>query len=1856
MKKNTFLLLLAAWLCQINGLQAQTIDRRYPSTDGAVNATLVSGDTAYIGGSFTSVFRPANNTARFAPGSTVPDATFSQLGTGCTVNASESDGSGGMYLAGYFDSYNGVTLPQPTAVIHILQSGSLDPSFGTVSDYNTYSINALKKKGSRLYIGGGFTTTQISGRNYLAALNAATGALLPWLPDAIDNPVIRIDATDSLVFINGSFANVDNQYSYGFAAINAVTGKYVSHFPLTNSSYYTYTHPIVDGNKLYFSGNFSSIGSNTQGLAGFDSGTAALDQYYANIQGSVNVMLADGAGGYYIGGNFSKIGNQNRSSLAHVLANGTVDPVFNPTVNGTVRCMALTADSIYFGGDFTLVSTKTRNNGAVVSRNNGAVGVWHPNLNSSMYAIAIYGTTVYMGGAFTKIGAATRNYVGATNFTNNIITTWVPNANGAVNQLLINDNGTSVFLGGDFSNIKSIARNGLAKLNTATASLSAWDPNLNGGVNAMVLRGSVLYIGGNFTSVNADLRQYLAAIDTASNSPTPFVADANDLVQSLQIINGKLYVGGYFSSIQNVAKSNLARIDMATGLVDSWFQNKTFNGAISSILNDNGKILAGGDFTKMNVVSRNQIAQVDLSQPDYPITSWSPNINSFTNYGAYYNTAPFYHYGNELFFGGDIYYTDNNGKAGSGIISLNEITGNLARSFDQYPNSYVNSITLYDNKLMVGGNFSFIKASDGSAYDNGSANIGGYDLTTWQVQKLSYLPNSTVKNLFTDANGRLIVTGDFTSMNNYVRNYLAAINLKTAMVTDFNPSFSSQVTSLALKDTSLFVGGDFTQVNTNSTAVSRAYVGAISTKTGKVTAWVANANDGVYTLAIKDTNIYIGGRFTTIKGSARTYGAALTTTGTGTMKNWAPNTDNYIYSILPLGNNVYIGGYFSNVKGATRNNLALVNNTNAAVNAWNPNPDGGVNTLLLNDNKVYAGGSFYNIGSTPRNGFAAFDTSSRNLTNLYIDFNKVGTYTGYTADLTNLAAWGKNIYTNGYYLGSIGDSIRNRLAGFDTATQKALAFNPAGVDYYSYPPNNTFTTGNNKLFVGGSFSTMYGKENNQNLAIFNLKPLTQATNLTFSNLSATGVTATVTKGSGDNRIVVVRRGNNAPAAPTDDVAYSANAAFGSGDKIDNSSYVVYSGSASNVAVSALRPNTQYQFAVYEYNGSGSGNDYLLVPALSGSITTLCLPNSSYDTVTSCVSYTWNGQTYTSGGDYSKLLAAANMYGCDSTAYLNLTINTTVSSNATITACGSYDWNGQTYTTSGSYSKFFAGGSVHGCDSTANLDLTINKVAAITSVTALANPICTNATTTLTANGVEGFNAVINWFTGSGGTGSNLGNGSSLPNVAPGTYYARVTADCGSPVELAYTIYAFPGASTTTVSVCNSYTWNGVTYHKSGIKTFVTTGAGGCDSTATLNLTILSVANTFVKTDAGCYGGTNGSITITPTSGVSPYTYRLGTTGPISSATNTLSNLKAGSYRVYVQDATGCIGVAAPVVIAQMQQVTATVAADNISCNGSADGKLTISNPVGTAPFNYKIGTTGTYVSFTPPYVKTGLVAGTYRIYIQDANGCEGPANAVIITEPEKVTAQMSPTSASCYGIADGQITISNPTGGTGPYSYRIGTTGSYNSLAPPAVVSSLKAGNYKVFIQDATGCSAYRVVTVAQPAKVVVNYTTVPITCSSPAGSISLSLPNNASGTFKLNPGGVYTNQNTYAGLVSGNYYGYAKDVNGCAGRSVPIVLAPATGCNIARPITKAIEPENESFEVILSPNPSSNIFSIVTKSSSLKPVSIRVIDVNGRCVYEYKSLPGQALRFGNNLMNGIYLVEVKQGAETKIIKALKNK
>ena len=122
-------------------------------------------------------------------------------------------------------------------------------------------------------------------------------------------------------------------------------------------------------------------------------------------------------------------------------------------------------------------------------------------------------------------------------------------------------------------------------------------------------------------------------------------------------------------------------------------------------------------------------------------------------------------------------------------------------------------------------------------------------------------------------------------------------------------------------------------------------------------------------------------------------------------------------------------------------------------------------------------------------------------------------------------------------------------------------------------------------------------------------PTTQASNISFSNVTTSQMDISWTNGNGTNRIVLAREGNAISTNPTNLNSYSANSAFGVGDGLGSGNFVVYKGNGNGFTLTGLSDGTTYHLRVYEYNGANGLEVYLQSTAVGNpaSQTTLAIP-------------------------------------------------------------------------------------------------------------------------------------------------------------------------------------------------------------------------------------------------------------------------------------------------------------------------------------------------------------------------------------------------------------------------------------------------------------------------------------------------------------------------------------------------------------------------------------------------------------------------------------------------------------------------
>ena len=142
---------------------------------------------------------------------------------------------------------------------------------------------------------------------------------------------------------------------------------------------------------------------------------------------------------------------------------------------------------------------------------------------------------------------------------------------------------------------------------------------------------------------------------------------------------------------------------------------------------------------------------------------------------------------------------------------------------------------------------------------------------------------------------------------------------------------------------------------------------------------------------------------------------------------------------------------------------------------------------------------------------------------------------------------------------------------------------------------------------------------------------------------------------------------------------------------------------------------------------------------------------------------------------------------------------------------------------------------------------------------------------------------------------------------------------------------------------------------------------------------------------------------------------------------------------------------------------------------------------------------------------------------------------------------------------------------------------------------------------------------------------------------------------YRLGATGLFAAKNTFINLTPATYKVYVKDDHGCINFYNAIIAQSGLTC-FAKEIIAKGEQKTMKLEVAVFPNPTTNQFTLLAHTANREAIQVRVMDINGRMVYQQKCLPEQTVKFGAAFISGMYLVEVRQGKEVKTLKAIKIK
>ncbi len=269
-------------------------------------------------------------------------------------------------------------------------------------------------------------------------------------------------------------------------------------------------------------------------------------------------------------------------------------------------------------------------------------------------------------------------------------------------------------------------------------------------------------------------------------------------------------------------------------------------------------------------------------------------------------------------------------------------------------------------------------------------------------------------------------------------------------------------------------------------------------------------------------------------------------------------------------------------------------------------------------------------------------------------------------------------------------------------------------------------------------------------------------------------------------------------------------------------------------------------------------------------------------------------------------------------------------------------------------------------------------------------------------------------------------------------------------------------------------------------------------------------------------------------GMTPYMYSLDNS-PFQSS-GVFPNLADASYVVTVRDANGCETSQTVTVDDSNLSVTLFIEVP-IFCNGDL-GMLLATATDGVPPYSYSLNNGPSQSDMLFP----GLTEASYIVIVTDALGNTANSQAVVLVEPEALTA--SATAAS------NTITV-DVMGGTPGYTYSLPGGASQTSN----VFTGLANGTYTITIEDANGCSTTAQASVNVNMLSVALQLTQPIFCNGEPAILRA----NASGgptpySFSLNNGPTQSSPD-FDNLFGGSYTVVVTDADGNMATSAAFVI-----------------------------------------------------------------------------------------------------
>jgi uncharacterized protein YjbI with pentapeptide repeats len=468
---------------------------------------------------------------------------------------------------------------------------------------------------------------------------------------------------------------------------------------------------------------------------------------------------------------------------------------------------------------------------------------------------------------------------------------------------------------------------------------------------------------------------------------------------------------------------------------------------------------------------------------------------------------------------------------------------------------------------------------------------------------------------------------------------------------------------------------------------------------------------------------------------------------------------------------------------------------------------------------------------------------------------------------------------------------------------------------------------------------------------------------------------------------------------------------------------------------------------------------------------------------------------------------------------------------------------------------------------------------------------------------------------------------------------------------------------------------------------------GCNSafstTATVTVAPATVGGTVNGSTTVCTGSNSGNLTLSGHSGTIlrwESSINNGSTwSTISNTTTTQPYLNLTQTTQFRAVIGGCATVFSSVatVTVNVVAVGGTISGSTTVCAGSNSGTLTLSGQAGNIlrwQQSVNGGSSWSNVNNTTTTLNYSNLTQTtmYRAVLSGCNQVNS-ATATVTVTPGSVGGTIAGSTTVCGGSNSGTMTLSGYTGSVIRWEFSTNNGSTWNTISNTTTTQSFtnltQTRIYRAMVKngDCPAVFSSNATITVNPAAVGGTLSGSATVCSTP-NATTLTLTG-YSGTivqwqFSTDGGKSWDHIHNQNGS---DFTGTSRTIrnrtvttqyrvliSGCNGQTYSTTAVITVNCGSQSQASssagsQSAQPETVTItNVRVMPNPSTSYFNLLIESSSEAKADVKVYDVQGRLWEKFVATPGSTVRFGNNLREGAYFVEVRQGSSVKTTKIIK--